>query len=148
MINLGYRRLILLAGIAATVFGGCGRSGPEIVTVKGTITYGGGAWPHGGTIYFTPVKPAEGLPKMSGFAQFDAEGHFQVESSSFSGLVPGRYGVAVECWRVAPTMIRPHPDGNASYVPPKYQSPVTSGLELEIRSGQGSADVHWDVPRK
>jgi hypothetical protein len=148
MISLGYPRLILLAGIAVAVFGGCGRRGPEIVTVKGTVTYGGGAWPHGGMLYFTPIQPAPGVPSMSGYAEFDAEGNFRAVSSSFSGLVPGRYGVAVECWRVAPTMLRPHPDGNASYVPPKYQSPVTSGLELEIQSGQGSAAVHWDIPKK
>jgi hypothetical protein len=148
MTSSGYRRLILLVGIAATVLGGCGRSGPEIVTVKGTITYGGGAWPHGGVLYFTPIQPAPGVPKLSGYAEFDAEGNFRAVSSSFAGLVPGRYGVAVECWRVAPTMLKPHPDANASYVPAKYQSPVTSGLELEIQPGQGSIAVRWDIPKQ
>jgi hypothetical protein len=85
---------------------------------------------------------------MSGYAEFDAEGRFRVVSSSYSGLVPGRYGVAVECWRAAPSIRNPTVGADASFVPPKYQSPVTSGLELEIKPGQGSVVVHWDIPKK
>jgi hypothetical protein len=139
---------IILAGSALAVSGGCGHNGPEIVTVKGTITYGGGAWPTKGMLYFTPIQVAEGFPRVSGYADFDKDGDFQVVSSSNAGLVPGRYGVSVECWRIPPKGPTKRPDPNASYVPAKFQSSGASGLVLDIQPGRSVTDVRWDVPKK
>ena len=52
----------LLLAAACVVLFGCGRGGPEVVKVTGKVTFGGGVWPAEGTLYFTPVEPAEGMP--------------------------------------------------------------------------------------
>ena len=39
---------------------GCGRSGPEIVPVHGTITLGGGPWPKPGVLVFAGESAAGG----------------------------------------------------------------------------------------
>ena len=35
-----------------------------------------------------------------------------------------------------------------SYVPRTYQSPLTSGLELTVESGQRVVEVSFDVPKR
>ena len=59
--------------------------------------------------------------------------------------MPGRYQVSVEAWDTAPEM------GSKalprSLVPQKYQSPKTSGLEVDVASGQSKITVAWDVPK-
>ena len=114
--------------------------------VEGTITYGGGAWPRPGMLYFTPVEPAAGFPRRPGYATFAADGKFQATSfSSNDGLVPGRYRVGVEAWESPPLMGKRSPP--KSNVPAKFRSPATSGLELEVRAGQRRVSVQWDVPK-
>ena len=137
---------LLAIGLPLGLAGGCGSRGPEVVPVEGTITYGGGAWPRPGTLYFTPAEPAADLPRRPGYATFGVNGKFQATSfSSNDGLVPGRYRVGVESWESPPRMgKRPTPK---SSVPAKFQSPATSGLELEVRSGQRRVSVQWDVPK-
>jgi len=124
---------------------GCSRKGTEVVPVKGNITHAGVAWPNGGTLYFTSAEPAVGIPIRPAWASFNADGEFRVTSfSPGDGLVPGRYQVSVEAWETAPIMGSMSPP--RSLVPQKYLSPKTSGLEVEIASGQSNATVAWDVP--
>jgi hypothetical protein len=85
-----------------------------------------------------PIRPA--------WADFDTAGEFRATSfSPGDGLVPGRYQVSVEAWDTAPQM------GSKSLprslVPQKYQSPKTSGLEVEVAAGQRKITVVWDVPK-
>ncbi len=126
---------------------GCGRGGPEVVPVRGQITRGGGPWPQPGMIYFTTVEPADGLPDRPAYAQFDAQGNFRVTSfQPDDGLVPGRYRAAVECWQSAPQMSDPTPP--VSYVPARFRSPQTSGLEVTVEPGERSVSIRWDVPEQ
>ena len=125
---------------------GCGRRGPEVVKVKGRVTFGGGAWPTEGTLYFTPVAPAAGMPARPAPAHFDVNGDFTVTSfDKGDGLVPGKYKVAVECWEVAPMMGGGPPK---SYVAGRFQTAATSGIEVVIESGAGTAFVELDVPKE
>jgi hypothetical protein len=135
--------IVLLFALAALA--GCGQSGPEVVPVEGKITYGGGSWPRGGSLYFASAEPAAGLPRRPASATFDASGEFRPTSfKPGDGLVPGRYLVSVEAWESAPTMGAKPP---RSLVPKKYQSPQTSGLEIEVVSGQGKITKTWDIPK-
>ncbi len=125
---------------------GCGKSGPETVVVKGKVTLGGGPWPKPGVLYFTPVKPAEGMPSRPAPAHFDSDGNFTVTSfRKGDGLVPGTYKVGVECWEVPPSM-ETNVAGK-SYVAEKFQSPQTSGLEITIEPGSGKQTPTFDVPK-
>ena len=137
----------LLLAAACVVLFGCGRGGPEVVRVTGKVTFGGGAWPAEGVLYFTPVEPAEGMPARPAPADFDKEGNFTVTSfDEGDGLVPGKYRVAVECWESAPSMDKPGPV--ISYVAKKYQTAATSDLVVVIESGSGTTTVELDVPKQ
>jgi len=127
------------------VLGGCGPDRPEMVQVSGRVTFGGGAWPKPGTLYFTPAEPAGDLPRRPGVADFDTDGYFTVKSfEDGEGLIPGRYLVGVECWEVPPSMGGPPP---VSYLDSKYQNPQTSGLELDIERGQDAERLELDIPK-
>ena len=136
----------LLLIVCCLPLSGCGKSGPETVSVKGKVTLGGGAWPKPGVLYFTPVKPAEGMPSRPAPAHFDEDGNFTVTSfREGDGLVPGMYKVGVECWEVPPSMETNLP--GKSYVPEKFQSPQTSGLKITIQPGAGKQTPTFDVPK-
>lgn len=139
-----------LAALLAALFvlgAGCGRRGPEVVRIKGKVTFGGGPWPAKGVLYFTPTEPADGMPRRPAPADFDTDGRFA--ASSFKrgdGLVPGRYRVAVECWEVAPDMQNFRIP--KSYVPSRFHTAATSDLEVDIPPGAGAVEVTLDVPKR
>jgi hypothetical protein len=140
--------LLLLAGccVALSTMVGCGRQGPEVVPVKGTITFGGGPWPKPGVLYFTAESPAAGLPVRPATGKFDTEGNVTVTTfTEGDGLIPGKYKIGVECWEVAPTMGQQTPP--KSYVPIRYDSPTSSGLTLMVETGQRSVRLDLDVAR-
>jgi hypothetical protein len=126
--------------------GGCGRSGPEVVPVKGTITFGGGPWPKPGVVNFVVETPAPGLPSRPTMGLFDTDGSLTVTTyTKGDGLVPGKYKIGVECWEVRPTMGGPPP---ISYVPKRYGSSETSGLTVSVDPGQKVVTLNLDVPKK
>jgi len=136
-----WRWMLVWAGLAAVSLLpiACGPSGPELTTVKGTITYGGGPWPKPGTITFS------GGPRPAS-VQFDTQGNFEVAAfEGRPGLMPGTYKIAVECWEVLPTM--GEPGSGKSYVPEKYQSGSTSDLEITVEPGKSLTDLKFDVPK-
>jgi hypothetical protein len=127
---------------------GCGDSGPEIVPVKGTVTYGGGPWPAEGGVFLTPVEAAAGEPVIPTVVSMAKDGSFVAESSVGAGLVPGKYQVAVECWELPPDESRTENPLGKSYVPKKYQDPATSGLSFDVPPGSGAMEVKLDVPKQ
>ena len=137
----------LLLTACCLLIAGCRPAGPETVPVSGKITFGGGEWPKPGMLYFTPIKPAQGLPSRPGRARFDIDGDFTVTTfDKGDGLIPGAYKVGVECWEVPPQM--DSPQAAKSYVPTKYQSPITSGLEVTVEPRQRSVKLRFAVPRQ
>jgi hypothetical protein len=125
---------------------GCSRSGPEVVPVKGTITYGGGPWPKPGVANFTVETPAPGLPNRPAMGLFDTDGTLTVTTyKKGDGLIPGKYKIGVECWEVRPEMGGPPPK---SYVPERYGSSATSGFTVTIEPGQKVVTLNLDVPKK
>lgn len=131
---LVYASLLLVWG-----FGGCSDPVGRI-PVSGKITYGGGAWPTEGVIYFKPLEPVPGYPQLTGLAHFGPSGTFRVQSTGFDeGLVPGRYSLQVECWETPPNM-----EGKPvkSHLPAGYQAP-----ELTLEAGTKSKELTLDVPK-
>lgn len=125
---------------------GCGDGGLEVVPVTGKVTLAGGGWGRPGIIFFAPVEPAAGFPRLPGMADVDKDGNFRATTQpNRDGLVPGTYRVGLEIWEVPPTMGGPPAK---SYLPPKYQSAATSGLEIVVPSDGGKpVEVSWDIPR-
>ena len=126
---------------------GCGRQGPEMVPVEGTIIFGGGPWPKPGVLNFTVESPAPGLPNRPAMGLFDTDGRLTVTTfKRGDGLIPGKYRIGVECWEVRPEMASPTPP--KSYVPPRYRSAATSGLTVIVEPGQKVVTLNLDVAKK
>lgn len=144
------RAVLLLLAILGPLFLaclGCGPSRPTLVPVSGKVTFGGGAWPKKGTIYFTVKKAADGYPQRPGYADFGPDGSYAVTSydTPGDGLHPGTYAVRIECWEVEPNM---EGKPTKSYVPGKFQNADTSELTLEVLPTDGAkTGVDFDVPK-
>lgn len=123
---------------------GCGGHGLPIVPVRGVVTFDGGACPAPGTVTFTPIEVAEGLPSRPGMASFREDGVFAVTSfREGDGLLPGRYRVTIACDAGLPDPTSPDPWGDVSYVTKGYQPP-----EMMIAKGSQPLTVTYDVPKK
>jgi len=132
------------------VWTGCGSDRPEMVPVSGKVTYGGGAWPKEGILYFVAVENAPGKPARSVSAPFDTEGNFSAEAfKGDKGLFPGKYKVTVECWETPPSMGGDSDTSSTpkSYVPVKFQSATTTPLELTVETGSSAKTVTFEVPK-
>ena len=136
----GLRVLCMLAVVCALAIAGCGRAGPETIAVHGRVTFGGGPCPGGGTVYFTPVAVAEGMPLRPAVGDFAADGHFDVTSfADGDGLIPGEYSVRIVCWKNRPQGYD-QPGENA--VPRDFKPE-----NLLIESGtRGVVRADYDVP--
>ena len=108
---------------------GCGSSGPArpaLNPVKGKVTLANGAPLASGTI---ALEPSEGRAyRCSG--KIGPDGTFEIETGSEKGATAGKYKVAVG----------PLPKNRKS-VPKKYYSEDTSGIEVEIVSGDNDLDI-------
>jgi hypothetical protein len=125
------------------VLAGCGPDRPVTVEVTGKVTLDGKPFDKPGTLYFTPIEPAAGLPSRPGRADFGADGLFTARTfQEGDGLIPGRYGVAVDCWDSYPTPENPHPK---SYVPKKYANAWSNDLEVVVAPGDGPQHVELDL---
>ncbi|MBN1589914.1 MAG: hypothetical protein JW888_10400 [Pirellulales bacterium] len=139
-----YRYAACLLCVAVIAIAGCDRSGPELVPARGTITLNGGAWPARGVIYCNPIECPDGFPKRPCSGFFDAGGNLTFKTfEEGDGIIPGTYAVSVECWKTEP--LSPSGRPAESYVPRKYESGMTSGLEIKVEPGQDKVEVHFDV---
>lgn len=146
---LSHRPLLflVLAACWLLIAGGCGRSGPEVVPVEGTITFGGGPWPKPGAVIFAVDAPAPGMPNRPAMGLFDTDGRLTVTTfTKGDGLIPGTYKIAVECWEVRPDMMSP--TAAKSYVPSRYGSSQTSGFAVSVEPGQKVVRLNLDVPKE
>ncbi len=138
-------RVVLMAAIAVSLLGCGGADRPTTVPINGKVTLNKGTWPIAGTLFFLPLEPAAGLPRRAATAKFETDGVFETPCSwtEGDGVVPGRYKVYVECWKVRPTRAGPPPVG---YTTPKYQSGATSDIEVEITEESAEQTYEWDFP--
>lgn len=126
---------------------GCGSNRPETIPVCGKVTLEHGDWPTNGTLFFLPIQPASGYPRRPATAEFAEDGSFDSATSwrHGDGVVPGRYKVYVECWKVRPTRAGPPPQ---SYAAVKYQSGSTSDIEVNIDSSTADQQLEWNIPKE
>jgi len=125
--------------LGVSMLAGCRSDVPEMVPVKGKVTFKGGAWPKRGVVNFTPFKPAEGFPRRPGSGHFDKDGAFVATTGEFEGLIPGEYRISISCWEKEPSDDSP----GVSYLPKKFVNPSQSGLTLKIEPGT-SGPIVWE----
>ena len=108
---------------------GCGSAGPPrpaLNPVKGKVTLSTGVPLAFGTIAF---EPAGGRAfRCSG--KIGPDGTFELETGSEKGATAGNYKVSVVL-----------PANKSKSVPKKFQSDETSGILLEIVSGDNDLDI-------
>ena len=112
----------------------CGCSGrPSPVPISGVVTLDGQPVANAGVL-FCPI--AEG-PVASGAT--DAKGNFKMATLNKSGVLPGKYGVAIIKKEFAGNggagiLGTPQPNRIKWIVPEKFSTPETSGLLAEVNS--------------
>ena len=120
-------RSLLLMMIALVV--GCGSSGPArpaLNPVKGKVTLATGAPLAFGSITFLPA----GGRAFSCSGKIGSDGTFELETGSEKGATAGKYKVFLSI-----------PSNKSNSVPKKFQSDETSGILLEIVSGDNDLDI-------
>jgi hypothetical protein len=134
----GYFVTALLLTLIAS---GCGPSGPKRIQVHGKVTFDGNPPPGDGSVYFAPIRPAEGFPARGGYGVFvRGDGAFVVGSvERDDGLMPGTYRVTITYWERPP---REDGTSGKSFIPKDYCPP-----ELEITlDGPNPIEPRYDVP--
>lgn len=131
---------------------GCGPARPATVPVAGTLTYGGGPFPKGGTLHFNHVKAAPGFHLRPASADFGPDGKFTSSAwEGTAGLVPGTYTMRIECWEVPPSM---ESGGRAakSYMPPSMPGGMImengKPRELVVEPHAEPIKLDMDIPKK
>ncbi|MFM8728761.1 MAG: hypothetical protein ACKON9_26990 [Planctomycetaceae bacterium] len=144
-------RTCFLLITACTLISGCGGSYEpqaeifQTVTAAGVLTWKGKPLPG----FVVSVHPADGKRTASGTT--DGEGKFQLGTNTAGdGAVPGSHKISV-VWQP------PEDDGMGNVIddpsklpkppvqlPPKYASPDTSGISLEIPES-GSSELKLDL---
>jgi len=108
---------------------GCGSAGPPrpaLNPVKGKVTLGTGAPLAFGTIAFEP----SGGRAFRCSGKIGPDGIFELETGSEKGATAGNYKVSVVL-----------PANKSKSVPKKFQSDDTSGIEVEVVSGDNNLDI-------
>jgi hypothetical protein len=131
-------------GVLLSCLLGCSDNGIPVIPVNGKITFAGGPPPKPGSITFTPISVAEGLPNRPATAMFNVDGAFQVTSfKENDGLIPGTYHARVDCWKQQPTLNNPITFETYNDVPKDFMPPpIAIGADADV------VEVVIDVPKK
>ena len=108
---------------------GCGSSGPArpaLNPVKGKVTLANGVPLAFGTIAFEPA----GGRAFRCAGKIGHDGTFELETGSEKGATVGKYKVSVGL-----------PSNKSKSVPKKFQADDTSGIEVEVVSGDNDLDI-------
>ena len=130
--------LALAAAAVALTPLACGRSGPEMARVSGTVTYKGKPVPKG-TVSFVSTDPS----RRNATGQLDPNGYYTLQTEEpGDGAEPGDYDVAVYAHEEKVLDYRPKVPVKAErLIPEKYENPKTSALKKTVKSGSNKFDL-------
>lgn len=133
--------LCCVAGIS-----GCGKSGPTMVKIKGTIEYKGEPL-HSGMITFNPKNPKEGHVAQSEIAE---DGTFVLSTfANGDGAVVGDYIISATSIVDGTEVLEKDRGlgiGGKTVIPERYGDPKTSKLEQSIEVGDDKEDLVIELP--
>lgn len=141
MMKLRIRCLALPALVCVALLNGCGRSGPELGYVDGTVTFDGKPV-HGATLTFIP---ADGKGTTS-TGQTDAAGHYKLMYTfRDEGVMLGTHNVKIEkpsmgAEEIAEMKRLGQTPGDATKLPGKYAK--VGELTAEVKSGKQTIDFN------
>ncbi|MCH2114740.1 MAG: hypothetical protein MK171_07520 [Pirellulales bacterium] len=143
-ISMRHAQLGVFLASCFALAGGCDDGRPDRIQVSGRVTFGGGTCPADGRLIFAAKEAAPGFPMRPGYATFDTDGNYRATTwTEGDGLMPGKYLVAVECWKVKPAF----KVAGESYISGQYMHPRTSGIELEVSPDFDKIDKDFDFPQ-
>jgi hypothetical protein len=130
----GWAPLFTLAALALTPVG-CGKAG--MASVSGTVTYQGKPVPKG-VITFVATDP-EG---RNATGQLDQNGKYKLQTEDpGDGALVGNYDVTIYAHDEVILDYKPKvPVEPKILSPTKYESPKTSGLKKQVKSGTNTFD--------
>lgn len=143
--------VIAIGLCALTLASSCGK--PQVPAIKGQmpvfpvsgkLTIGGEPMADA-TIIFNPVADLpDGVSKIRPHAFTDDDGSFRVSTyGSEDGAPPGKYTATVS-WKGPHVGVAGDDDDRPEKVPPEYQSPRSSRLQVEIVNGENTLKP-WDL---
>lgn len=133
------RRFSLALAVAAVVLTplGCGKGGPVMGRVSGTVTYKGQPVKKG-TVSFVSTEAT----RRNATGQLDANGYYTLQTEEpGDGAEVGDYEVALYSHQekildyTPKTPVKPE-----RTIPEKYENPKTSGLKKTVQSGSNKFD--------
>lgn len=133
----GRAGLLALAALALTPLS-CGRDGPEMASVSGTVTYQGKPVPMG-TITFVSPDPL----RRNAIGHIDANGRYRLQTETpGDGAQLGDYDVTVYSHDEKILDYKPKvPVPPKILTPAKYENPKTSGLKKTVKSGSNTFNI-------
>jgi len=108
---------------------GCGSSGPGkrvLNPAKGKVTLGTGAPLTVGTLSLEPL----GVGAIPCYGKIEPDGTFELQTDADKGASAGKYKAYILL-----------PPNKRNSVPKKFQSENTSGIEVEVVSGDNDLDI-------
>lgn len=119
---------------------GCGGSeikgvDPNLVSVKGKVTYDGKPLKSGDISFVSVDNPSKGYASA-----IDAQGNYSLAySPSARGALPGAYNVRIAALDGVPTMgDKGELTQPKSLIPVKYNDPALSGLKANVEKGKSN----------
>ena len=131
--------------LAAVLILGCGKPGPKIVAVSGSVTLDGAPLKEGIVSFVSPTGSAAS-------AHLDAQGEFHLSSQYGRGILPGEYRVAICPLPVRDPQDRrrmmggTRPPEPESPIPERYRRADLSGLTASVQSGTAHAAFELTTP--
>jgi hypothetical protein len=129
---------VLALAAVATIPLACGKSGPEMASVRGKVTYKGQPVPKG-TVTFVATDPS----RRNATGAIDSDGSYRLQTEQpGDGAMLGDYKVTVSAHDEAILDYIPaKPVPKKLLAPEKYENPSTSDLKKTVVSGSNTIDL-------
>jgi hypothetical protein len=133
-----FGQLALGSTAALVLFAGCDRSGLNLGSVEGVVTYKGAPLEKAGVLF----KPEKG---PMAFGTTDDQGHFRLSTANKDGALVGEHRVSIsKTQQLSPQVAGERfPRYQTKFlIPEKYGSPETSELSATVKRGRNQLEFN------
>lgn len=130
--------LVVFISLGSFSFVGCGNDGPEMIRIRGDVSYKGAPLTDGMVVYL----PAGGTDTQQASGRIQPDGTFELTTSKKGdGVRVGEYSIIVQAYsQGARSLTREETEAGARVseprllIPKRYIDPVQSGLKDTVNS--------------